>query len=150
VDKILNITSKSKDFREFCLSNFPAFPFYLDGKLFASVEGFVQGIKLPPEHPDREVAFLSFGSTAKKFGEQAKNFSVWHNDVEIPYRSFEHLFLIERAIRAKFAQNTGAMIALLATKGFTLIHDTGTPDSPTTYLPREAFCEILTRIREGK
>jgi predicted NAD-dependent protein-ADP-ribosyltransferase YbiA (DUF1768 family) len=148
MEKTLNVGSKSKDWREYCLSNFPPFPFVLDGKIYASVEGFVQGIKYPFDHPNRELAFVSFSSTAKHWGDAAEREFVWYGGEIISYGTAEHHRLIGRAIRAKFKQNTGAMLALSATKGFTLIHDTGTPDSPSTSLPREIFCDILTRIRD--
>jgi predicted NAD-dependent protein-ADP-ribosyltransferase YbiA (DUF1768 family) len=148
MERQLNVSSKSKDWREYCLSNFPAFPFTLDDKTFASVEGFVQGIKLPPGHPNRELAFISFSIAAKRLGEGAEKKFVWYADQAIPYRSQLHYFLIERAIRAKFEQNSGARLALLASKGYVLVHDTGTPDPPDTSLPREEFCRILTKIRD--
>jgi len=145
---VLNIGSKSDDWRARRLSNFSADPFVLDGEKFASVEGFIQGTKFPEGHPTRQRAFQSIGKEAKRFGKEAERKLVWWKERAILYGSNEHHQLIERAIRAKFEQNKDAMRALLATEGMVLTHDLGTPDPPNTSLPARVFCDILMRIRE--
>ena len=144
----LNISSGSSDPRARDLSNFPRFPFVLDGIELASVEGFIQGIKRPIGDPMRELAFRSFGKEAKRIGKHAERKFVWWQDKAIPYGSREHHLLIERAIRAKFDQNPKAMESLLATEGMILTHDLGYTESPHTSLPERVFCGILTRTRE--
>ncbi|MBI5732839.1 hypothetical protein HY967_02685, partial [Candidatus Jorgensenbacteria bacterium] len=62
----LNVWSKSTDWRARYLSNFAADPFELEGEGFASVEGFIQGIKYPLDDPRREQAFNSVGKEAKR------------------------------------------------------------------------------------
>lgn len=146
--KILNIGSKSDDWRAKRLSNFSADPFVLNGIQFASVEGFIQGTKFPENDPRRKQAFQSVGKDAKRFGRDAERRFVWWQSQIISYGSPEHHRLIERAIRAKFEQNPEALKALTATKGMTLTHDLGHPESPNTSLPATVFCDILTRIRE--
>lgn len=143
----LNITSRSDDWRARSLSNFSADPITLDGRTIASVEGFIQGIKFPEGNPYREQAFRSTGVRAKTFGMYAEREFVWWNDEAYLYGSAEHHALIERAIRAKFEQNTMAREAIVATEGLTLIHETGEPEPSTTSLPATVFCDILTRIR---
>ncbi|OGN01719.1 MAG: hypothetical protein A3I26_01635 [Candidatus Yanofskybacteria bacterium RIFCSPLOWO2_02_FULL_43_10] len=145
---VLNIGSKSDDWRACRLSNFSADAFVLDGERMASVEGFIQGTKFPDGHPTRQQIFQSVGVEAKRFGKKAERKFVWWNGRAISYGSPEHHELIERAIRAKFEQNTTAMDALLATRGMILTHDLGHPDPPNTSLPAKVFCDILTRIRE--
>src|SRR5262245_20701331 len=49
-----NISSTAADWRGLALSNFGLSPFVLDGKVFASIEGFVQGIKFPEGDPRRD------------------------------------------------------------------------------------------------
>lgn len=146
--QVLNISSRSDDWRARRLSNFSTDPFVLDGEKFASVEGFIQGTKFPEEHPIRQQAFQSVGIEAKRFGKKAERKLAWWKGTAIPYGSIEHQKLIERAIRAKFIQNEGAMKALIATKGVILTHDLGHPDPPNTSLPADVFCNILTKIRE--
>lgn len=146
-DSTLNVNNASLDWRGHVLANFPAFPFVLDGTALASVEGFVQGIKFPEHHRSRDAAFLSWGEVAKRLGSDAERISVWWNGVRIAYGSDEHHRLIARAIRAKFAFNEGARLALKATAGLVLQHDIG-PELPTTSLPAAVFCRILAELRD--
>ena len=143
----LNVYFGSADWRGHVLANFPAFPFVLDGTAIASVEGFVQGIKFPEHHESRTAAFSSWGAVAKRLGSDAERINVWWTGAEIAYGSDEHHRLIARAVRAKFAFNEGARLALKATAGLVLQHDIG-PDSPVTSLPAAVFCRILTELRE--
>ena len=129
------------------MSNFSPDPFTLDGETFASTEGFIQGIMWPEGDPNHAAAFASTGGKAKRFGATAERKFVWYRGETIPFGSPAHHALIERAIRAKFTQNPDAMVALAATKGLTLIHDLGRPESPNTSLPAAVLCDILTRIR---
>lgn len=145
---VLNIGSKSDDWRARRLSNFSADAFMFDGERMASVEGFIQGTKFPEGHPTRQQAFQSVGVTAKRLSKGAERKFVWWKGRAISYGSSEHHELIERAIRAKFEQNKTALDALLATEGMTLTHDLGHPDPPNASLPAKVFCDILTRIRE--
>jgi predicted NAD-dependent protein-ADP-ribosyltransferase YbiA (DUF1768 family) len=143
----LNVYYRSADWRGHVLANFPAFPFMLDGTAMASVEGFVQGIKFPEHHESRAAAFSSWGEVAKHFGSDAERVSVWWNGSTIAYGSDEHHRLIARAIRAKFAFNEGARLALKATVGLVLKHEIG-PESPTTSLPAAVFCRTLSELRD--
>ena len=145
-----NIHSESRDPASRLLSNFAARPFELSGRWFASVEGFIQGIKLREYDKLRYRAFASTGSIAKAIGEGIRpHIVVFHGKRRsvATYGSVEHHDLIAWAIGAKFDQNTDCMAALLSTKGLTLTHDTGTPESPDTSLPANVFCGILTEIR---
>ncbi|MGB6103119.1 MAG: hypothetical protein WBF88_04640 [Pusillimonas sp.] len=145
----LNVSFTSTDWRGVALSNFSLSPFVLDGDVFASVEGFIQGIKFPEDDPRREQAFQSSAWDAKHFGDQADRSAVYWNKERIGYGSTEHHQLIERAIRARIEQSVGLRAILLATHGLTLIHDTGHgPDSPKTSLPAAVFCRILTELRD--
>ncbi|OHA46395.1 MAG: hypothetical protein A3A80_03480 [Candidatus Terrybacteria bacterium RIFCSPLOWO2_01_FULL_44_24] len=165
----LNIGSQSEDWRARLLSNFAGTPFIIDDHHMASVEGFIQGIKYPEDHPNRARAFASDGYEAKRYGfkwslvkiqktslagrsmlgkVQRQTKFVWWNGVAIPYGSAEHHALIERATREKFNQNPEATEALLATGTLTITHDLGRPESPHTSLPAAIFCDILTKIRQ--
>jgi hypothetical protein len=149
---LLNVTSGSKDWRAYVLSNFPCFPFILDNKVIASVEGFIQGIKYPEGDPRRNKAFAAWGKTAKELGAEADRIFVWwHNDISpngiLEYGCSLHHDLIARAIRAKFSGNLGAQGALIRTEGLTLTHDVG-PEDLKTSLPATVFCKILTDLRD--
>jgi predicted NAD-dependent protein-ADP-ribosyltransferase YbiA (DUF1768 family) len=143
---VLNVSSGSSDWRCYALSNFPCFPFELDGAIFVSVEGFIQGIKFPEEYPQRWEAFNLWGKKAKLIGEDARRANVWWKGSQIPYGSTEHHLLIGRAIAAKFHCNSGARFALASTGNAKLVHNVG-PESPHTSLPADIFCKILTDLR---
>lgn len=145
----VNVGWSMDDWRAIILSNFSDFSFVIDGVAMASVEGFIQGIKWPEGHPKRELAFKSHGFAAKKLGRGAGGKLVWWKDQEIVWRSVAHIALIDRAIRAKFEQNHGAMSALLATDGEEITHDLGRPENPNTSLPAWAFCGTLMSIRKN-
>lgn len=145
----LNISSTSTDWRGLALSNFSLSPFVLDDILFASVEGFIQGIKFPEGDQRRVQAFCSSGWDAKNLAVQADRSAVYWAGAHIPYGSTEHHQLIGRAICARIKQSIGLQRALMSTDGLRLIHDTGSePESPTTSLPAVVFCKILADLRE--
>lgn len=152
-EEVINVSSGSADEAARALSNFPKFPFILNGKKYESVEGKVQGDKFPPGDPRKWQAYNSYGKAAKEIGKKAAIYGyrfIWTNDGRrIEYGSLEHYKESELAIRAKFDQNPEAMKALLSTKGKKIIHEIG-PESPNTCLPKEVFCDILTRIRDEK
>jgi predicted NAD-dependent protein-ADP-ribosyltransferase YbiA (DUF1768 family) len=147
-DKAINVSSTSADWRGLALSNFGLSPFVLDGTLFASVEGFIQGIKFPEGDPRRAAAFASSGWPAKRLGDTADRSGAYWGGARLAYGSPDHHRLIERAMRARIAQSLGLQEALRSTADAMLIHDTGADaDSPTTSLPASVFCRILTEIR---
>jgi predicted NAD-dependent protein-ADP-ribosyltransferase YbiA (DUF1768 family) len=144
----INIAANSDDWRGVALSNFCLSPFVLDGVLLASVEGFIQGIKFPPGDPQRDLAFVASGFAAKEFSARASGESIWWRDERHGYASSGHLALIERAIRARIAQNSGLQATLRSTGSATIVHETGMPESPTTSLKTADFCRILSAARD--
>ena len=144
---VLNVSSTSNDWRGVALSNFVLSPFVFDDKLFASIEGFIQGIKFREDDPRRARAFGLSGWDAKRLGDQADRSGAYWKGACLSYGSAQHHRLIEAAIRARIAQSPGLQAALLSTAGMTLVHDTGQPEAPTTSLPASVFCRILTDVR---
>lgn len=144
-----NVSSTSSDWKGVALSNFQLSPFSIGGKFFASVEGFIQGIKFPEGDPRREQAFVASGWDAKHLGDTADRSGAYWNGQKLVYGSSEHHQLIEKAIRARIAQNSGLAQVLASTAGSTVVHRVGNePESPTTSLPAVVFCRILTEIRD--
>ncbi|HUH41284.1 MAG TPA: hypothetical protein VL024_10495 [Castellaniella sp.] len=144
----INIAFTSDDWRGVALSNFTLSPFVLDGVLLASVEGFIQGIKFPDGAPNRERAFVSAGWEAKTLGRDADRRGAYWQGQRVDYGSHTHQALIERALRARFAQNAGLQSVLRTTAGLTIRHEPGDgPEPATTSLPAVRFCQILTDIR---
>jgi predicted NAD-dependent protein-ADP-ribosyltransferase YbiA (DUF1768 family) len=147
-ENTINASSTSTDWRGLALSNFGLSPFVLDGMVFASVEGFIQGIKFPEGDPRRAAAFASSGWPAKHLGDTADRSGAYWGGARVAYGSPDHHRLIERAMRARIAQSVGLQEILRSTGNATLIHDTGAgADSPTTSLPASVFCRVLTEIR---
>lgn len=144
----VNISSTSDDWRGLALSNFVLSPFVFEGVLFASIEGFIQGIKFAEADPRRERAFLLSAWDAKRLGEEADRSAVYWQGASLAYGSTAHHQLIEAAIRTRIEQSPGLQQALLSTVGSTLIHDTGHPESPTTSLPAVVFCRIFEDLRQ--
>ncbi len=144
----LNISAVSDDWRGVALSNFVLSPFILEGRLFASVEGFIQGIKFPEQDPRRERAFTLSAWDAKKLGGEAGLEGVYWRGECLPYGSERHHQLIASAIRARILQSEGLRQALISTQGLVLVHETGAPDSPKTSLPTPVFCRIINELRD--
>ena len=144
----VNISANASDWRGQALSNFCLSPFVLDGALYASIEGFIQGIKFPEGDPVRAAAFQASGWDAKRLGDDARRDAVHWQGARIAYGSPEHHRLIERAIRARVSQSTGLRQALASTAGAAIAHETGAPESPATSLPATVFCHILETLRE--
>jgi|GEM_PF-191329 len=149
--KTINVAFTSDDWRGVALSNFSLSPFELDGVPLASVEGFIQGIKFPPGHPSRAQAFVSSAWEAKACGKGAdKQFAYW-GEARIEFGSGAHHRLVERALRARFAQNEGLRRLLASTRGLDIRHQTGEgPEPERTSLPAALFCRILSDIRASE
>lgn len=148
MEQIINIAANADDWRGVALSNFCLSPFVLDTVLLASVEGFIQGIKFLPGDPLREEAFAACGFAAKEFSSRAECKSAWWRGERYDYASPGHLAQIERAIRARIAQNGGLQAALMSTGDAMIVHETGVPESSTTSLKAVDFCRIMTSIRD--
>jgi len=149
------------------LSNFAATPFTLNGKRYASVEGFWQTMLYPEGRQDprakapgivwpytrEEVAGMT-GFAAKDAGTFAENAMlkmgigwVTFEGRRMPYRSAAkgaHYRLIVEAMRAKLDQNPEVRTILLATGSLILRPDhVQEPDAP----PEWRYFEIWMRFR---
>lgn len=150
---IINIGLNGEAETERMLSNLAPTPFILNGKKYASVEGFWQGLKFPDEEKRNEIAKL-WGVEAKKAGNKAEK----SNEFEYQGKKFQagsekHQDLIKQAIKAKLEQNSHVLDLLLATGNKKITHilinpQTGYvhPDSQT--IPGKKFCQILMNLRK--
>lgn len=148
-DTRLNVAYTSTDWRGVALSNFSLSPFVFDDQLFASVEGFIQGLKFPEGDARREQAFQSCAWEAKKIGERAdKSAAYWAGEC-MAFGSTEHHRLVGRAVRVRIEQSPGLCQVLISTKGLELVHETGYgPEPAITSLPAAVFCRVLTDLRD--
>jgi predicted NAD-dependent protein-ADP-ribosyltransferase YbiA (DUF1768 family) len=141
----LQVWSKSPDASIRLISNFAATPFVLDGRCYQSVESFWQGLKFDDPAERRRVAALD-GPAAQKAGKaKAYGATVTYAGRPVPVGTWEHWELMERACRAKFAQNAAARAALLATGRRPLVHRMRR-DSRT--IPGVIMAGIWTKIRD--
>ena len=110
----LNVAYRSSDWRIKLISNFAPTPFELDGRTYASVEGFWQGLKFPKAADRRRIAELYAGA-AKRAGEEAVPSETSEYEGQRFYPgTYAHWKLMERACWAKFSQNADARSARLS------------------------------------
>jgi predicted NAD-dependent protein-ADP-ribosyltransferase YbiA (DUF1768 family) len=149
------------------LSNFAPTPFEIDGKRYASLEGFWQAMYYPdgaddprqevvPKRLTREQVEQLASFDAKKAGDEAKKALRQAGIAWISYqgRRFDphgseedqkfHYDLILRATRAKVDQNAEVKRILLATEGLVLKPDHEQVKDAT---PAWRYFDILTAIR---
>jgi len=140
----LNIGYRSTDWRITLISNFAPTPFELDGRVYASVEGFWQGLKFPSAADRRRVAQL-YGGAAKRAGEEAiPAESFKYEGQRITPGTHAHWKLMEWACWAKFTQHDEARSALVATGARPLTH---VMRRDSTTIPGAIMSQIWTRIR---
>jgi len=140
----INITFDSVPMPLQLIANLAEAPFELDGRRYASTEGFWQGLKFPDEASRQRIAGMS--------GHEAKSAApplgpgdwVVYEGKNVCVGTLDHWALMERACRAKFTQHAGARSALLSTGGTPLVHKVE-PDSRT--IPGIVMADIWTRIR---
>jgi len=141
----LNIGYRSSDWRIKLISNFAPTPFELDGRVYASVEGFWQGLKFPAASDRRRIAEL-YAGTAKRAGEAAVPSETFeYEGARIYPGTHSHWNLMERACWAKFSQDEDARSALLATGARPITH---VMRRDSTTIPGAIMSEIWMRIRK--
>ncbi len=126
------------------ISNLAQTPFELDGRRYASIEGFWQGLKFPDEVDRQRLAALH-GHAAKAAGPSLKpGDRITYNRREIVAGTVDHWALMEQASRAKFEQHAAARAALSSTRPRGLVHRVPV-DSRT--IPGIVMADIWMRIR---
>jgi predicted NAD-dependent protein-ADP-ribosyltransferase YbiA (DUF1768 family) len=141
----LNVGSRATDWRLRLISNFAPTPFELDGRAYASVEGFWQGLKFPSVADRRRIAALH-GVEAKRAGATAPTSEAFdYEGVRIVVGTAGHWELMERACRAKFGQHAQARAALPATGTRPLTH---VMRRDSTTIPGVVMAQIWMRVRE--
>jgi len=122
VDEPINIVFGACDPAWEPISNLAPTPFSLDGRRYASVEGFWQGLKFADDMERIGVAAL-WGMAAKQAGAGRSDVRVFdYAGVAYEVGSPRHQALMRRACAAKFMGNDIAREALLATGERMLVH----------------------------
>ena len=100
----INVTSRSLPPLHL-ISNFAHTPFVLDGRRYASVEAFWQGLKYPEEKRRKEIAPL-YGKEAMHAGVDALDTDAFeYGGQKIRVGTYEHWRLMTMACRATFSQH---------------------------------------------
>ena len=126
------------------ISNLAAAPFEMDGRAYASVEGFWQGLKAAGEEERQRIAALC-GLEARRAGQALRQPEGFRYEGEtIAAGGPAHRDLMLRACRAKFEQNALAREALLATGERPLTHCVR---RDSRMIPGALMADIWMRIR---
>jgi predicted NAD-dependent protein-ADP-ribosyltransferase YbiA (DUF1768 family) len=140
----INIASDISDEELRLIGNFAATPFTLDGRSYASVEGFWQSLKFP-DPADRERVAALAGAAAKCAGDEAPAPDPFvYKGRPIRVGRPGHWQLMRRACEAKFTQHPAARDALLSTGDRPLTHRLRR-DSQT--IPGVVMADIWMAIR---
>ncbi len=146
-EKPLNVASGAFEQIGKDLSNFADRPFTLDGRQYASVEAFYQGLKWPDAAKRAEVSVLT-GKEAKFSAREApKSQTFEYEGQTYKLGSPEHHQLMKRAIRESLEQNPEVMKDFLETYPRPIEHKTGRRENPRSAFPGSTFTRILTELR---
>jgi hypothetical protein len=130
------------------MTNFTCAPFVLDGRTFASVEGFYVWLKWSGVPEKQAQAQALSGYEAKRFGKSSRATTAVYDGTTIILGSPEHHAFMKRALRAKLAQHPDLARRFAATYPRPIMHDLGYPENPKTRLPAQVFVRILTELRQ--
>ena len=131
------------------LSNLCSNGFRLDGMVCGSMEGFLQSLKRKELDKQRQICSMR-GGNARKMSVTSWQTDqiVWWKGQAIDRQSEEYQRLIRRAYQSMFEQSERFRAALMQTRGITLVHTIGEPNSYKTILTPAEFCGILTDLRD--
>lgn len=129
------------------LSNFAYHPFIMDNQEFASIEGFLQGLKIQDPTEQKRV-FGLHGLEAKLAGPKLKNDTMWYLNVPINRHSEAYKRLLVKAYIHMFNQNKSFRDALAYTGDKELVHSIGSENIFETILTNQEFCGILSSLRK--
>ncbi|MCC7046549.1 MAG: hypothetical protein IT562_07555 [Alphaproteobacteria bacterium] len=143
----INISSASAEEIGRRMANFGATPFTLDGRRYASVESFYVGLKFLDDAERRAIAKLP-AREAYAHGKGSTLMETEYQGRRFVLGGPTHHALIARAIRAKLIEHPDLARDFAATHPRPIVHDTGRPERPGTFMPAAALCQILTRLRD--
>lgn len=129
------------------LSNFTYHPFIMDNQEFASIEGFLQGLKIQDPIEQKRV-FKLHGLEAKLAGPKIKNNTMWYKGTPINRHSEAYKRLLIKAYIHMFNQNKTFRDALAYTGNKKLVHSIGSENIFETILTNKEFCGILMALRK--
>ncbi len=105
----INISSRVTDPELKLIGNFAPAPFTMDGRDYACVEAFWQGLKFETEAQRRRIALLS-GPEARRAGdERGYGEHITYEGKTFTPGTWDHWVLMERACHAKFTPERGGL-----------------------------------------
>ena len=143
------------------LSNLADTPFTYNGRLFGSVEGFIQSLKFPLGQQRkqieilagaaiRDVALRMMGISEMRDAKTGVLFGLTPEGEQTAFRSAKHIWLIQAAMRAKFTQNPTAMNILCSTRTRPLFCKFKIDLFSDAALTPKEFCGTLNQIRNNE
>lgn len=152
----LNISSRPRESSPEgqLLSNLSHAPFWLDGNLYESVEGFWQGLYFPEGSEERKRIATLFGREAKLAGANKPEgiTQITYQGELVELGSPQHHALMRKAIHEKIMQNADVRSALVRTGSRRLTHilmkPDGTLEPDSKSIPAAVFTQILMDERE--
>ena len=133
------------------LSNFAPNAFTFDGVRCASMEGFLQSLKIADAAGQERVCGLP-GPIAQNEGRKhdwKTTGTLWWKGVVVDRLSDEYQALLDRAYLALYEHSKKFRDALAATGEARLTHTLSISDATETILTAEEFCSRLERLRES-
>lgn len=108
------------------LSNMCSNGFRFDGMVCSSMEGFLQSLKRKELDKQRQICSMRGGNARKmSVASWQTDQIVWWKGQAIDRQSEEYQQLIRRAYQAMFKQSERFRVALMQTRGITLVHTSG-------------------------
>ncbi len=132
------------------LSNFAPNAFVFDGVACASLEGFLQSLKVQDSQRQVEICALVGGRAmraGRRYDWKPAQTLYWRG-VAFPRLSPDYRRLLQAAFLACYEQNPDYRAALASTAGMMLDHSIGKTDPTQTVLTIEEFTDILTWLRD--
>ena len=132
------------------LSNLCSNGFRIDRVVCGSMEGFLQSLKQQEKSKQLQICSMKGGNARKhSVTSWQTDQIVWWKGKAYDRQSEEYQKLIRRAYQAMFDQSERFRVALMQTRGITLIHSSGEENPYKTILTEKEFCQILTELREN-
>lgn len=130
------------------LSNFAAYEFVYKGILFASLEGFLQGLKCEDPEEQLNIFYMS-GIQAKRAGQKhnKKSDTLWFQGKRFSRYSEFYQNLLKDVYLACAFQNYDYRNALCFTAGSGFKHTVGKKDPSDTILTEQEFVSLLEYVR---
>lgn len=134
------------------LSNFAPHAFVFQDVEIASMEGFLQALKVNDPIKQAELVKL-VGYKAQKQGQAFNSWKetqlLWWKGVAYDRISLPYLELLGAAYEAMTTQSESFCKALVATQGYDLVHRAGKADPTDTVLTETEFINILYALRQN-